>query len=60
MTLIFFFFLAYTNFTVYSPLPVTFQEDYRQAQLRRMIDLQVNPVQGISSKWDYEKDDWKK
>ncbi|CAH1117225.1 unnamed protein product [Phaedon cochleariae] len=45
---------------VYSPLPITFDKEHREAQLRRMIDLQVNPVQGISSKWDYEKDDWKK
>lgn len=30
-----------------------------QAQLKRMIDLRANPVQGISSQWDYEKGDWK-
>ncbi|XP_023017500.1 cytochrome c oxidase subunit IV [Leptinotarsa decemlineata] len=53
---IFYFMKAF----VYSPLPVTFSKEYREAQLRRMIDLQVNPIQGISSKWDYEKDDWKK
>lgn len=45
---------------VYSPLPETFNQENREAQLRRIIDLQINPVQGISSKWDYEKDDWKK
>ncbi|KAG5880640.1 hypothetical protein JTB14_015617 [Gonioctena quinquepunctata] len=45
---------------VYSPLPITFSPEYREAQLRRIIDLQANPIQGISSKWDYEKDDWKK
>nr|CAH7746232.1 unnamed protein product [Callosobruchus chinensis] len=45
---------------VYSPLPESFKEENRAAQLRRIIDLQVNPIQGIASKWDYEKDDWKK
>nr|AGG22607.1 mitochondrial cytochrome c oxidase subunit IV [Locusta migratoria]AGG22608.1 mitochondrial cytochrome c oxidase subunit IV [Locusta migratoria] len=45
---------------VYRPLPSTFTEERRQAQLRRMIDLQVNPIEGLASKWDYEKNDWKK
>jgi len=45
---------------VYQPFPESFNEDNRKAQLRRILDLQVNPIQGISSKWDYENDDWKK
>lgn len=45
---------------VYSPLPESFSEERQKAQLRRMLDLKVNPIEGISSKWDYEKDDWKK
>lgn len=45
---------------VYNPLPDSFKEENQKAQLRRMLDLRVNPVFGISSKWDYEKDDWKK
>lgn len=32
----------------------------RQAQLKRMIALRVDPVDGLSSKWDYEKNTWKK
>lgn len=47
-------------FLVYSPLPITFDKEHREGQFRRIIDLQVNPVQGAASKWDYEKDDWKK
>ena len=31
----------------------------RQAQLKRMIALRVDPVDGLSSKWDYEKNTWK-
>jgi len=32
----------------------------RQAQLKRMIDLRVDPIDGLSSNWDYEKNTWKK
>jgi len=31
----------------------------RQAQLKRMIALRVDPIDGLSSKWDYEKNTWK-
>lgn len=42
-----------------APLPESYKEDSRQQQLKRMIALQINPVHGISSKWDYEIGDWK-
>ncbi|VVC24475.1 Hypothetical protein CINCED_3A021510 [Cinara cedri] len=32
----------------------------RQAQLKRMIDLRVDPIDGLSSKWDYDNNTWKK
>lgn len=35
-------------------------EDSQRAQLKRIIALAINPVDGISSKWDYEKNMWKK
>nr|AER27812.1 cytochrome c oxidase polypeptide IV [Antheraea yamamai] len=44
---------------VYSPLPITFDEEHQKAQLKRMLDLKVNPVDGLSSKWDYENNRWK-
>ncbi|KAK7075801.1 Cytochrome c oxidase subunit IV [Halocaridina rubra] len=44
---------------VYSPMPDTFTPEKQAAQLQRIIDLRGNPVEGISSKWDYEKGDWK-
>ncbi|KAB0804827.1 hypothetical protein PPYR_01799 [Photinus pyralis] len=50
----------FMKFFVYGPLPDSFSEENRRAQLRRMLDLKVNPITGLSSKWDYEKDDWKK
>lgn len=40
-------------------LPETFNEDRRQAQLKRMIALEVNPIEGLASKWDYEVGEWK-
>ena len=45
---------------VYDPFPESFSEENKRAQLRRMIDLRVNPIEGLSSKWDYENDTWKK
>lgn len=39
--------------------PETFEEERRQAQLRRMIHLQVQPITGLSSKWCYETNKWK-
>ncbi|CAH2097978.1 unnamed protein product [Euphydryas editha] len=44
---------------VYSPLPESFSEESQKAQLKRMLDLKVNPVDGLSSKWDYENNRWK-
>lgn len=32
----------------------------RQAQLQRLIAMRANPINGIASQWDYEKDEWKK
>ncbi|XP_065370352.1 cytochrome c oxidase subunit 4 isoform 1, mitochondrial-like [Calliphora vicina] len=40
-------------------LPDTFAEDRRQAQLKRIIALEMNPINGLCSKWDYEVGDWK-
>uniref|UniRef100_A0A1B0BSF7 Caspase family p20 domain-containing protein n=1 Tax=Glossina palpalis gambiensis TaxID=67801 RepID=A0A1B0BSF7_9MUSC len=39
--------------------PESFEEDNRQAQLKRMIALEMNPITGLASKWDYEVEDWK-
>ncbi|XP_037960386.1 cytochrome c oxidase subunit 4 isoform 1, mitochondrial [Teleopsis dalmanni] len=47
------------NIFVYDPLPVTFDEPHQKAQLERMLDLEVNPVTGLSSQWDYENKKWK-
>ncbi|XP_073971242.1 cytochrome c oxidase subunit 4 isoform 1, mitochondrial-like isoform X3 [Rhodnius prolixus] len=39
--------------------PSSFDEDHQKAQLKRMLDLRMNPVTGISSKWDFDKNTWK-
>lgn len=44
---------------VYFPMPETFDPERQKLQLERMIALKGNPIQGASSQWDYEKNDWK-
>ncbi|XP_023015509.2 cytochrome c oxidase subunit 4 isoform 1, mitochondrial-like [Leptinotarsa decemlineata] len=44
---------------VYSDLPETFKPSYVRAQMRRMIDMQADPILGLTSNWDYERNDWK-
>jgi len=50
----------FLKFFVYPPLPSSFSLESRQAQLRRMIDMRVDPIDGLASKWDYENNRWKK
>ncbi|XP_044129069.1 cytochrome c oxidase subunit 4 isoform 1, mitochondrial-like isoform X1 [Bufo gargarizans] len=45
---------------VFPPLPHTLQEEWIQMQIRRMLDMRVGPIEGFSSNWDYEKNEWKK
>ncbi|ERL90347.1 cytochrome c oxidase subunit 4 isoform 1, mitochondrial [Dendroctonus ponderosae] len=55
-----FWLFYYFKATIYSgKLPESFEEERRACQFRRMLDLKMNPIQGLASKWDYEKDDWK-
>jgi len=45
---------------VYDTLPDTITNPAKmEAQVQRMIDLRVNPVEGLGSQWDYEKGEWK-
>ncbi|XP_044283981.1 cytochrome c oxidase subunit 4 isoform 1, mitochondrial [Varanus komodoensis] len=48
------------NKYVCGPLPHTVSDEWKAMQTKRMLDLRVNPIEGISSKWDYEKNEWKK
>jgi len=46
---------------VYGTVPDTITDEEKQkAQIDRMIALRVNPVEGLTSNYDYEKGQWKK
>ena len=45
--------------SVYPPLPETICDEWKEAQLQRMLTQRQGAVEGISSKWDYEKGQWK-
>lgn len=45
---------------VFPPKPITLTDEWKAKQLQRMLDMKVNPVQGLASRWDYEKKQWKK
>jgi len=44
---------------VHPPLPSTFSDEFRYGMLKRYIDMDVAPVRGLTSQWDYERMKWK-
>lgn len=44
---------------VYPELPSTINDEHKRAQVERMVAQGQNPISGVSSKWDYEKNQWK-
>ncbi|KAH9515682.1 hypothetical protein Btru_011730 [Bulinus truncatus] len=45
---------------VYPPLGPNLTREWQEAMLQRMLDQEQGRISGISSKWDYEKLEWKK
>ncbi|XP_056381485.1 cytochrome c oxidase subunit 4 isoform 1, mitochondrial [Hyla sarda] len=45
---------------VFGELPHTLSDDWVAKQTKRMLDMRINPIEGFSDKWDYEKNEWKK
>jgi len=44
---------------IYDPYPESFSIESKEAQLMRMIDLRMNPIEGLASHYDYENKRWK-
>ncbi|XP_046923642.1 cytochrome c oxidase subunit 4 isoform 2, mitochondrial isoform X2 [Lynx rufus] len=62
-----FFFFGFTalmiwwqRIYVFPKKPVTLTDEWKAQQLQRILDMKGNPVQGLASRWDYEKKEWKK
>ncbi|KAF5917906.1 cytochrome c oxidase subunit 4 isoform 2, mitochondrial isoform X1 [Diceros bicornis minor] len=45
---------------VFPKKPITLTDEWKARQLQRILDMRGNPVQGLASRWDYEKKEWKK
>ena len=42
------------------PLPKTVTDiEHQKGQIKRMIDMRVNPIDGFASRYDYENNKWK-
>ncbi|RWS24368.1 cytochrome c oxidase polypeptide IV-like protein [Leptotrombidium deliense] len=44
---------------VMPPMPESLTLEAKKEQMRKMIILGIDPVEGLSSKWDYENNRWK-
>ncbi|KAK2148273.1 hypothetical protein LSH36_506g02050 [Paralvinella palmiformis] len=44
----------------YDRLPVTITEEWKEKMVEHMVRQGQNPLQGVSSIWDYENNRWKK
>lgn len=47
-------------FAAMGPMPESTSLENRIAQLEYYLKLRVDPIDGLSAKWDYENNRWKK
>ncbi|CAB3244901.1 unnamed protein product [Arctia plantaginis] len=59
MTSFTFWIMMLNHYYVFEPLPASCSKTSQKAQLRRMLELRVAPIDGLSSHWDYDNDRWK-
>lgn len=45
---------------VFPEKPHTLTDEWKARQLQRVLDMKGNPVQGLASRWDYERKEWRK
>ncbi|XP_063801755.1 cytochrome c oxidase subunit 4 isoform 1, mitochondrial isoform X2 [Pseudophryne corroboree] len=45
---------------VFGEIPHTLSNDWVAMQTKRMLDMRAGPIEGLSSKWDFENNQWKK
>jgi len=50
---------VWMKFYVYPPLPTSFSYESKMAQLKRQIDMHAEPIDGLTSQWDYDRMKWK-
>jgi len=52
--------MIWMKMMVYPLQPKTItDEEHVKKRIQRMIDMRVNPIQGMTSHYDYEKNEWK-
>ncbi|KAG8188202.1 hypothetical protein JTE90_021224 [Oedothorax gibbosus] len=44
---------------VYPPMPASMSPEHQAKMLERMVQLRVDPIDGLTSKYDYENNRWK-
>ncbi|XP_025068025.1 cytochrome c oxidase subunit 4 isoform 2, mitochondrial isoform X2 [Alligator sinensis] len=52
--------LAWQRYYVMPDKPHTLSDEWKAKQLKRMLDMRMNPVEGLATQWDYDKNEWKK
>ncbi|XP_075045444.1 cytochrome c oxidase subunit 4 isoform 1, mitochondrial [Mixophyes fleayi] len=45
---------------VFGEIPHTLSDDWVAMQTKKMLDMRAGPIEGLSSKWDFENNQWKK